>query len=158
LKKNDENKPPKKQDLYSNYKMHSVLTYTMENNRTGCINRDLNAVLNMKEIGEAFLERKERPEVFCREKVAATKKRVKKVVEKVVNTVVKKTAVNPAKKTTKKDTTKKVVLKKDKKVAATKTVKDTVTTPVKASVKRTARSRNVTNPVDQTASSVYTCP
>ena len=47
-------------------KIHSILTYKMENNRTGCINRDVNAVLNMKEIGESIIKDDIRPLVFSR--------------------------------------------------------------------------------------------
>lgn len=42
-------------------KIHSVLTYKMENNRYGCINRDKNAVNNMKKIVDSYLLQKERP-------------------------------------------------------------------------------------------------
>lgn len=48
-------------------KMHSILTYQMENGRLGCINRDKNSVYNMKTIVECFLEFNKRPEIFCRE-------------------------------------------------------------------------------------------
>jgi len=47
-------------------KMHSILTYKMENNRKGCINRDNNAVRNMINITSQFLINKERPEIFKR--------------------------------------------------------------------------------------------
>ena len=36
--------------------LHSVLTYKMENNRLGCINRDNNAVKNMKSIYDYYIE------------------------------------------------------------------------------------------------------
>jgi hypothetical protein len=49
-----------------NEKIHSVLTYKMENKRLGCINRDRNAVLNMKKIVENILEMGEYPYVFRR--------------------------------------------------------------------------------------------
>ena len=42
-------------------KLHSVLTYKMENNRYGCINRDLNSVKNMKKISDHWFQHKERP-------------------------------------------------------------------------------------------------
>lgn len=51
------------------YKLHSVLTYKMENNRLGCINRDKNAVFNIKAIVEQWLQDKTRPEAFLRGKV-----------------------------------------------------------------------------------------
>lgn len=46
--------------------LHSVLTYKMENGRLGCINRDLNAVLNMKEITEYWFKSKKRHPTFDR--------------------------------------------------------------------------------------------
>ena len=42
-------------------KLHSVLTYQMENNRYGCINRDLNSVKNMKKISDYWFQYKKRP-------------------------------------------------------------------------------------------------
>lgn len=50
-------------------KIHSVLTYSMENNRKGCINRNLNSVLNYKKIVECWFKDKSRPEKFTRTKV-----------------------------------------------------------------------------------------
>jgi hypothetical protein len=41
-------------------KIHSVLTYKMENQRMGCINRDKNAVQNMKKIVKHYLKKGER--------------------------------------------------------------------------------------------------
>ena len=41
-------------------KLHSVLTYKMENGQIGCINRDENAVNNMIKIVNHYLEKKER--------------------------------------------------------------------------------------------------
>jgi hypothetical protein len=55
--------PDKKQVLR---KLHSVLTYKMENNQIGCINRDNNAVKNMVKIVNYFLINKTRPEKYCR--------------------------------------------------------------------------------------------
>ena len=58
--------------------LHSVLTYKMENNRFGCINRDLNAVRNIKYIYDYYLGylRKEntepRPEIFSRNQKLVT--------------------------------------------------------------------------------------
>jgi hypothetical protein len=51
-------------------KIHSVLTYKMENNQSGCINRDKNAVNNMLKIVNYYLENKKRPENYCRIKVS----------------------------------------------------------------------------------------
>ena len=42
-------------------KIHAVLTYQMENGRYGCINRDKNAVLNMRKIVRCHLEDLPRP-------------------------------------------------------------------------------------------------
>ena len=47
-------------------KLHQVLTFKMENNRKGCINRDRNACLNMKKIYKYYIETGERPKVYCR--------------------------------------------------------------------------------------------
>lgn len=41
-------------------KLHSVLTYKMENRQIGCINRDENAVNNMIKIVNHYLDKKER--------------------------------------------------------------------------------------------------
>ena len=41
-------------------KIHAVLTFKMENNRIGCINRDENAVRNMIKIVNSQLTKKER--------------------------------------------------------------------------------------------------
>jgi hypothetical protein len=46
--------------------LHSVLTYKMENKRLGCINRDLNAVLNMRKIVDSYLQTGKKPPAFCR--------------------------------------------------------------------------------------------
>ena len=47
-------------------KIHSVLTYEMENKQIGCINRDKNAVNNMEKIVNYYLLCKKRPEKYCR--------------------------------------------------------------------------------------------
>jgi len=47
-------------------KIHSVLTYKMENNRKGCINRDLNGCLNIRKIFINYLKTGERPLKYCR--------------------------------------------------------------------------------------------
>ena len=72
----------KKLNLYFNNEyreLHSVLTYQMGNNRMGCINRDLNAVHNFKQIVESLLKTKERPEAFKRSKKIKSTNRSKKV-------------------------------------------------------------------------------
>ena len=48
-------------------KIHAVLTFKMENNRIGCINRDENAVRNMIKIVNSQITKKERPINFRRE-------------------------------------------------------------------------------------------
>ena len=50
-------------------KIHSVLTYKMENNQIGCINRDENAVNNMIKIVQYFLVYKSRPLNYCRNQI-----------------------------------------------------------------------------------------
>jgi hypothetical protein len=47
-------------------KMHSILTYQMENKRLGCVNRDKNSIMNMKKITDYFLEHRDRPERYKR--------------------------------------------------------------------------------------------
>ena len=42
-------------------KIHSVLTYKMENNRKGCINRDYNGCQNMKKIFDYYMRTGDRP-------------------------------------------------------------------------------------------------
>ena len=55
------------------HKMHPILTYKMCNNgRIGNINRDRNAVMNIREIVERWLEKQERPEIFNRGTPKAT--------------------------------------------------------------------------------------
>ena len=47
-------------------KMHSILTYEMENKRQGCINRDRNSCRNMRKIFEHHMKHGVRPERYCR--------------------------------------------------------------------------------------------
>ena len=56
--------------------LHSVLTYKLENKESGCINRDKNAVNNMRRIVKHLIKYKERPIPFQR-KSLSTPKRVK---------------------------------------------------------------------------------
>ena len=49
------------------HKIHAILTYKMSNNRYGCIQRDKNAVNNMKNIVESYLDKRERPLRFRRD-------------------------------------------------------------------------------------------
>jgi len=47
-------------------KRHPILTYQMENNRKGCINRDKNACKNIQLVFDSIIETGERPERFRR--------------------------------------------------------------------------------------------
>ena len=47
-------------------KIHSILTYQMENNRKGCTNRDKNACKNIQLVFDSIIETGERPERFRR--------------------------------------------------------------------------------------------
>ena len=49
-----------------NYKMHSILTYKMENNRLGCINRDKNGCYNIKKLFDTYMTLGNRPERYRR--------------------------------------------------------------------------------------------
>ena len=62
---------PDKNGVYR--KIHSVLTYQMENKRYGCINRDINSVKNMRNIAQEWIEKRKRPEVFSRKKETKNK-------------------------------------------------------------------------------------
>jgi hypothetical protein len=48
-------------------KMHSILTYQMENQRKGCINRDKNGCKNIQKVFKCYMETGERPEKYRRE-------------------------------------------------------------------------------------------
>jgi len=50
----------------TNYKMHSILTYKMENNRLGCINRDKNGCYNIKKLFDTYMTSGNRPEPYRR--------------------------------------------------------------------------------------------
>jgi len=56
-------KDPKQKDR----KIHSILTYQMENNRKGCINRDRNGCKNIQKVFNSYMETGERPEKYRRE-------------------------------------------------------------------------------------------
>ena len=47
-------------------KMHSILTYKMENKRNGCINRDKNGCKNIQKVFNYYIEYNERPEKYKR--------------------------------------------------------------------------------------------
>ncbi len=49
-----------------NYKMHSILTYKMENNRLGCINRDKNGCYNIKKLFDTYMTLGNRPDRYRR--------------------------------------------------------------------------------------------
>ena len=48
-------------------KLHSILTYKMENNRMGCINRDKNGCKNIQKVFKSYIETGLRPERYRRE-------------------------------------------------------------------------------------------
>ena len=48
-------------------KMHSILTYKMENKRLGCVNRDKNGCKNIQKVFNCYIEKGERPEKYKRE-------------------------------------------------------------------------------------------
>ena len=48
-------------------KIHSILTYKMENNRKGCMNRDKNGCKNIEKVFKSYMETGERPEKYRRE-------------------------------------------------------------------------------------------
>ena len=47
-------------------KIHTVLTYKMENNRLGCINRDKNSTFNMKKIFDHHIKTDQRLQNYQR--------------------------------------------------------------------------------------------
>ena len=57
----------KKDPKQKERKIHSILTYQMENNRKGCINRDKNGCKNIQKIFKSYMETGERPEKYRRE-------------------------------------------------------------------------------------------
>ena len=61
-------------------KIHAVLTYKMENNKSGCINRDENAVNNMIKIVKSQIEKKERPLKYRRGKPKVSNTNKEKII------------------------------------------------------------------------------
>ena len=59
----DNNKNKNKREIR---KIHAVLTYKMENNKSWCINRDENAVNNMIKIVNNQIKEKKRPQKYIR--------------------------------------------------------------------------------------------
>ena len=57
----------KKDKSQKERKIHSILTYQMENNRKGCINRDKNGCKNIRKVFKSYMETGERPEKYRRE-------------------------------------------------------------------------------------------
>jgi len=57
----------KKDPTQKNRKIHSILTYQMENNRKGCINRDKNGCKNIQKVFNSYMETGERPEKYRRD-------------------------------------------------------------------------------------------
>tara|TARA_B100001013_G_scaffold105337_1_gene60050 strand:- start:4428 stop:6437 length:2010 start_codon:yes stop_codon:yes gene_type:complete len=47
-------------------KLHSVLTFKMENTRKGCINRDYNGCINIRKLFNSYINNKPRPQRYCR--------------------------------------------------------------------------------------------
>lgn len=47
-------------------KLHSVLTFKMENTRKGCINRDYNGCINIRKLFNCYINNKPRPQRYCR--------------------------------------------------------------------------------------------
>uniref|UniRef100_A0A6C0DJT6 Uncharacterized protein n=1 Tax=viral metagenome TaxID=1070528 RepID=A0A6C0DJT6_9ZZZZ len=56
----------KKDKSQKERKIHSILTYQMENNRKGCINRDKNGCKNIQKVFNFYMETGERPEKYRR--------------------------------------------------------------------------------------------
>lgn len=59
-------------------RLHSVLTYQMGDQRIGCINRDRNAVMNMREIVHSLIDEGTRPKAFQRTKTTKSQPSPKK--------------------------------------------------------------------------------
>jgi len=57
----------KKDPKQKERKIHSILTYQMENNRKGCINRDKNGCKNIQKVFQSYILTGERPERYRRE-------------------------------------------------------------------------------------------
>ena len=74
-------------------KLHSVLTYKMENGQIGCINRDENAVNNMIKIVNHYLDKKERLLKYRRD-YDLEKGEIKKELKQKVITSIKKDTTN----------------------------------------------------------------
>ena len=51
---------------YKKTKMHSILTFQMENKRLGCINRDKNAVYNIRKLFNCYISGITPPEIYSR--------------------------------------------------------------------------------------------
>ena len=64
-----------------NRKMHSIFTYQMLNGRQGCINRDRNAIYNMKSIVESLIKTLERPEDFRRDQTSSNPPKQKNITK-----------------------------------------------------------------------------
>jgi len=71
-------------------KIHSILTYQMENNRKGCINRDRNGCKNIQKVFVSYMDTNERPEKYKREQQKLP------TAEKVVKTTKKPSNGKPA--------------------------------------------------------------
>ena len=58
--------PSPKTNNEKKYKMHSILTFKMENNRLGCINRDKNGCQNIKKLFNSYINTGTIPERYRR--------------------------------------------------------------------------------------------
>jgi hypothetical protein len=125
-------------------KLHSVLTYKMENGRKGCINRDKNAVLAMRNIVQHYLKTGERLEKYRRDFKIETKAKtkVKAKTKAQVKTKTKaqvKTKTKAQVKTKTKTKVKTKVKAKTKTEVKTKTKAEVKTNPENLKNKKSAR-------------------
>jgi len=70
-----------KKEIPKMVKLHSVLTYQMPNKRLGCINRDRNAVLNMKKLVNHYLKTRKWLEKYKRD--TKLDKKTSKIISKI---------------------------------------------------------------------------
>lgn len=70
-------------------KLHSVLTFKMENNRLGCINRDYNGCLNIKKIFNEYMVSGDRPWAYSRQNILTPKNEASNRIQAVPITKVK---------------------------------------------------------------------
>lgn len=80
-------------------KIHSILTYKTETGRLGCINRDRNAVLNIKKLAKHYLETGKRLEKYQR---GTPKKECRKRIQPLKDREMNSSPINSVKRITKK--------------------------------------------------------